>query len=46
MEVIKRVSELIGCIVIFVGSIIGVISGIGIVKFEDVFLGSDGCRKR
>ena len=37
MELIKSVTELIASILIFLGSIIAVISAIGIVKFQDVF---------
>lgn len=45
MELIKSVIELIASILIFLGSIIAVISAIGIVKFQDVFLRSHASTK-
>lgn len=45
MELIKSVTELIASILIFLGSIIAVISAIGIVKFQDVFLRSHASTK-
>ena len=38
MEIIKDIVSLIASILIFLGSIIALISAIGIVKFQDVFL--------
>ena len=40
MEIIKDIVSLIASILIFLGSIIALISAIGIVKFQDVFLKS------
>ena len=37
MEIIKDIVSLIASILIFLGSIIALISAIGIVKFQDVF---------
>lgn len=45
MEQIKEIVDLIAAILIFLGSIIAVISAIGIVKFQDVFLRSHASTK-
>jgi len=45
MEQINEIVELIAAILIFLGSIIAVISAIGIVKFQDVFLRSHASTK-
>ena len=45
MEIIKDIVSLIASILIFLGSIIALISAIGIVKFQDVFLRSHASTK-
>lgn len=45
METIKEIVSLISAILIFLGSIIALISAIGIVKFQDVFLRSHASTK-
>ena len=45
MEIIKDIVSLIASIFIFLGSIIALISAIGIVKFQDVFLRSHASTK-
>ncbi|MDU1612406.1 MAG: monovalent cation/H(+) antiporter subunit G [Staphylococcus epidermidis] len=45
MEIIKDIVSLIAAIFIFLGSIIALISAIGIVKFQDVFLRSHASTK-
>ena len=45
MEMIKDIVSLIASILIFLGSIIALISAIGIVKFQDVFLRSHASTK-
>ena len=45
MEVVKEIVSLISAIFIFLGSVIALISAIGIVKFQDVFLRSHASTK-
>ena len=45
MELINEIVDLIAAFLIFLGSIIAVISGVGIVKFQDVFLRSHASTK-
>lgn len=45
MEITKEIVSLISAIFIFLGSIIALISAIGIVKFQDVFLRSHASTK-
>ena len=45
MAQINEIIELIAALLIFLGSIIAVISAIGIVKFQDVFLRSHASTK-
>ncbi|PTE69444.1 cation:proton antiporter [Staphylococcus devriesei] len=45
MELINEIVDLIAAFLIFLGSIIAVISAIGIVKFQDVFLRSHASTK-
>ena len=45
MEITKEIVSLISAIFIFLGSIIALISAIGIVKFQDVFLRSNASTK-
>lgn len=45
MEITKEIVSLISAILIFLGSIIALISAIGIVKFQDVFLRSHASTK-
>lgn len=45
METIKEIVSLISAILIFLGSIIALISAIGIVKFQDAFLRSHASTK-
>ncbi|MCE5090632.1 Na+/H+ antiporter subunit G [Staphylococcus devriesei] len=45
MELINEIVDLIAAFLIFLGSIIAVISAVGIVKFQDVFLRSHASTK-
>lgn len=45
MEITKEIVSLISAILIFLGSIIALISAIGVVKFQDVFLRSHASTK-
>ncbi|MEJ7162631.1 Na+/H+ antiporter Mnh2 subunit G, partial [Staphylococcus epidermidis] len=45
MQITKEIVSLISAILIFLGSVIALISAIGIVKFQDVFLRSHASTK-
>ncbi|EHJ06717.1 Na+/H+ antiporter Mnh2 subunit G [Staphylococcus simiae] len=45
MELVKEIVSLLSAIMLFLGSIIALISAIGIIKFQDVFLRSHAATK-